>query len=221
MGALYQITFPNGKAYIGITSGTAERRYAKHVTASRRAGARFHLVHRAIRKYAGQAVVKTLVVADDMAYLRDLEVRAIAALGTKRPHGYNLTNGGEGITGFRFSEESRAKMSAAGRARPPISEETRAKLRAATAGHKRSIGMRHCDEAKARKSLQQLLRTSPAKNSTSGVRGVNWHKKAGKWQARFKVKKVVHHIGLFEDRQAAIAARSAALSAYLERGVTP
>ena len=30
MGALYQIAFPNGKSYIGITSETTAKRYKRH-----------------------------------------------------------------------------------------------------------------------------------------------------------------------------------------------
>jgi hypothetical protein len=43
----------------------------------------------------------------------------------------NLTDGGEGISGLKFSEAIRHRLSAAAKTRPPISEETRNKLRAA------------------------------------------------------------------------------------------
>ena len=37
----------------------------------------------------------------------------IARLGTMAPNGYNLTAGGEGMTGYRFNAASRAKMAVA------------------------------------------------------------------------------------------------------------
>jgi hypothetical protein len=40
----------------------------------------------------------------------------------------NLTDGGEGLTGFVPTEEQRRKMSEAQKKRPPVSEETRHKL---------------------------------------------------------------------------------------------
>lgn len=34
-------------------------------------------------------------------------------------------------------------------------------------------------------------------NSSSGLKGVTWHKRAGKWQAAVKLNGKNHHIGLF------------------------
>lgn len=36
------------------------------------------------------------------------------------------------------------------------------------------------------------------RNNTSGVRGVYWHTRCGKWAAARKVNGVQHHLGLFE-----------------------
>jgi len=94
MGCLYRLTFPNGKAYIGITTRTAEIRFKRHVDYSR--NARRSAVHHAILKYGAEnVVVETLVIADDLNYLRELEKRAVQKFGTLKPGGYNLTGGGE------------------------------------------------------------------------------------------------------------------------------
>ena len=47
----------------------------------------------------------------------------------------NLTNGGAGMLGFKFTKEARSNMSKAQKSKPPVSEETRKKL--SIAGSKR------------------------------------------------------------------------------------
>jgi len=44
------------------------------------------------------------------------------------------------------------------------------------------------------------------KNNTSGVKGVSWDKKAGKWWAYIRVNGKVRHLGRFTDLEAARAA---------------
>lgn len=96
MGCLYQIEFPSGKKYIGITKYDADRRFLGHVENSIRKP-RLAL-HHAINKYGKEnCVVKTLVIANNIEYLKELEIKAIAAFGTKLPNGYNCTKGGDGI----------------------------------------------------------------------------------------------------------------------------
>lgn len=47
-------------------------------------------------------------------------------------------------------------------------------------------------------------------NNTSGVKGVYWHKAAGKWMAQIQINRRHHYIGLFADiKDAAAAARAA------------
>ena len=56
-----------------------------------------------------------------------------------RLEGYPLTNGtdgGEGISGWKHSAETKRKMSEAAKRRPPISEETREKRRQSMQGQK-------------------------------------------------------------------------------------
>lgn len=113
MGTLYQLTSPVGKSYIGISSKTTEARWAKHVEhacGKREAGA----IYAAIRKYGPAAfTVRTLAIADDWNYLCDLERRAIVAFNSKSPHGYNITDGGEGTVGRYITESERKKISEA------------------------------------------------------------------------------------------------------------
>jgi len=97
MGCLYQITSPSGKSYIGITNFTAQERWSQHVgealgSRSKRA------ISNAIRKYSSDLFdVKTLLIANDAAYLKLMEVKVIAAFKTHTPNGYNMTAGGDGV----------------------------------------------------------------------------------------------------------------------------
>lgn len=96
MGFLYQLTSPSGKSYIGVTSKTVEERWRTHVNDAPHCD---RAVHRAIRKYGADTFeVRTLAEAE-MGYLWDLEPKAIAALGTLAPNGYNMAEGGEGSCG--------------------------------------------------------------------------------------------------------------------------
>lgn len=106
MGCLYQIEFPNGKKYIGISKHSAEKRFAGHKKDSKDGKL---IVHNAIRKCGKEnCKVVTLVVANDIEYLKDLEIKAIAAFNTKYPNGYNCTKGGDGVD---FTDDLRKRIS--------------------------------------------------------------------------------------------------------------
>ena len=48
------------------------------------------------------------------------------------------------------------------------------------------------------------------KNNTSGVMGLYWHKKAGKWAVQISEFGKIKYLGLFEDKWEAICARKSA-----------
>ena len=140
-GCLYMLTFPSGKSYIGITLKTLDRRLSLHRSHARkgRAGA----IYSAIRKYGDHSfTARKLVITDDREYLCELERRAIKAFGTRPPYGYNLTDGGDGATGLIWTENHR--IAAARRRGIPTgrsgmlgkkhTEETKAKIAAAGLG---------------------------------------------------------------------------------------
>lgn len=165
MGCLYKIDFPNGKSYVGISSVNAEYRFRIHCQAKRKSK-----VSDAIKEYGiTLSSVGTLVIADDWNYLCDLERKAIISYKTKFPHGYNMTDGGNGVCGLQISEATKEKLSLKLKGNkhtlgyvPTL--ETRAKISAAGKGRKHSeqtklkIGAAHkgktiSDEHKARLSL--------------------------------------------------------------------
>lgn len=215
MGALYQIEFPNGKSYIGITTQTPAARLRSHSKdAKHRKGD--WAVHRALRKYGtGNVVLRTLAIANDWAYLQLIERNAIRVFGTFGKGGYNMTAGGDGFLGGRHTPESKAKIAEAGR---NISPETRKKIGDAFRGKPGSnLGSKHDPAANDAKSLRQLKSKTLSSRNTSGHKGVSWNKGAKKWMAYFKTHGAYQYLGLFVDKAAAVAAREAAVAAHLSR----
>lgn len=158
MGCLYQITFPNGKSYIGITRKTAEQRFATHRYQSK--GKRAYAICEAFRAHGADNAVVTTLVIGDYDFLATLEPAAIAAFGTKAPYGYNMTDGGEvpvGLTADSLakigaghtpgkprhttahSAESRAMMSTLKKGKP-LSSTHRANISRALVGNSYSKG---------------------------------------------------------------------------------
>lgn len=110
MGALYLVTSPSGKQYIGVTVRPLAVRMARH-WADAAKGSDCAL-HRAARKYGVESMqARVLVEADCPKYLRLLERKAIRSFNTKAPNGYNLTDGGDGLPGMRHTAAARERMS--------------------------------------------------------------------------------------------------------------
>lgn len=58
----------------------------------------------------------------------------------------------------------------------------------------------------ATRALQEYNKPIASQN-TSGVKGVSWYKKTGKWRAFIKIEKKYKHLGLFETIEEAAEAR--------------
>ncbi len=102
---LYVITnLVNGKQYIGITSDF-ERRWLEHST-----GNGSKLVYQAIEKYGIDNIKFEVVCRMTEEYAKEMEIKFIHSLKTKAHSGYNLTDGGEGSTGWKASNETRKRM---------------------------------------------------------------------------------------------------------------
>lgn len=102
--SLYELSFPNGKIYLGI-SVRPKIRWEEHMRAARRGS---HLpVHKAIRKYGWASVKRRVLVVGGRDYIADLEVKAIAAFGGVE-NGYNIGLGG--TTSPTTSPSVRKKM---------------------------------------------------------------------------------------------------------------
>lgn len=59
-------------------------------------------------------------------------------------------------------------------------------------------------------NLEKISKTHLIKTNTSGTTGVYFHEKNKNWYAQIKLKGVAHHLGTFENKAAAIAARKEA-----------
>lgn len=112
----------NGKVYVGQDSRNRPKYYGSG-----------KYIRRAIKKYGKENFKKEIMAwCYTKKHLNFLEQLYIDTFNTKVPNGYNLTDGGEGTLGFKPSEETRKKLSDAGR---NITEETRCKRSATLNGH--------------------------------------------------------------------------------------
>ena len=97
----------NAKQYVGITKNLEYRWHQHRVT-----NGSSPYLHAAIKKYGIDAFVFThIATAYDIEAAFKIERLLIIEHNTKSPNGYNLTNGGEGVQNFVFSEESKKLIS--------------------------------------------------------------------------------------------------------------
>jgi group I intron endonuclease len=111
MGCVYKVTSPSGKAYVGITSGDFKTRWKNHLAYAKRKNG---YLQNAINKYGPKSFLhEILFESDDYQALKDKEVEYIVSHKTKYPHGYNMTDGGDGVLGVVITEECRKNKRAA------------------------------------------------------------------------------------------------------------
>ena len=63
-------------------------------------------------------------------------------------------------------------------------------------------------------NAENRANTMLCRSNTSGIKGVNWHKKAGKWRAYIGVGRRAIHLGLFYCREDAAAAYAEASARF-------
>lgn len=106
---VYQIVHVStGREYVGVTSQAPEQRWAEHRS---RAKARYNRhLYNSLRKHGADAfafkVIATLPTFDEA------KIAERIAIAIRKPV-YNLTVGGEGTVGFKFSPEQLARLSVA------------------------------------------------------------------------------------------------------------
>lgn len=109
----------NGKRYVGQIVQPLKVRFNEHVRKKENT-----LIVKAIRKYGKEnfyyGVIKNCESKEEMDYW---EKFFIAALKSKKPYGYNLTDGGEGFIGYRHSPETLAKISETKKNSPRAAEQ--------------------------------------------------------------------------------------------------
>lgn len=110
-GFIYLLTNNvNRKGYVGQTISTVARRFNQHKHDAKRN--LDYSLYRAIRKHGIENFSIEVVAECDVTLLDDLEKHYIKFYGT-RSHGYNDTDGGGGMRGWKVSDETRRRLSAA------------------------------------------------------------------------------------------------------------
>ena len=161
----------NGKGYVGKTTRDLDQRWKEHV---RNALARHDEmpVYAAIRKHGPDTFdVSVLEECASTEQLDAAERRWIAELGTFGLSGYNATRGGDGITGYRHTDDAKRRMSEARRGEKNVnwgglSEEHRRRVsegrKGKGLGNKSALGYHHTEEAKARIGAATAIRKRKA-----------------------------------------------------------
>ena len=117
-GIIYGLFFPNNGCYIGQTIQGGNKRWNRHLSDTR-LGSSLH-VHNSIRLYYNKDETKNNVIKIilDKAYsleeLNNLEKKYIIEYNTfkgNNPNGYNMTVGGDGCKGYKFTEEQKENCS--------------------------------------------------------------------------------------------------------------
>ena len=134
-GVYYILNMVNGKVYVGSSSTSLSERWASHIVSLR---GKYHdnkYLERVWHKYGeGAFRFKVLEVCPSEECVAKEQQWMDLYICYDRDLGYNLSPTAGSTFGLKFSDESRAKLSAVAKARPLMSEETRAKLSAAGMG---------------------------------------------------------------------------------------
>ena len=81
-------------------------------------------IHHAIRKYGIENFIfETLFHCISKNNMDQKEKETIKAMNSKRPRGYNLTNGGEGSFGYKHTEKAKTRISVAHKGRKMTADE--------------------------------------------------------------------------------------------------
>lgn len=95
--------------YIGQTIKSLYERKLSHIRESKRSNFYFH---KALNKYGiDNFTWEILEHCDSKEELDEMEFHYIKQYNSMRPNGYNLTYGGDGVVGFKFTDESKHKLS--------------------------------------------------------------------------------------------------------------
>ena len=113
-GYIYKFIFPNGKLYIGLTV-YFKKRMREHKCSAKNSTC---VVYSAIRKYGWDKIkIEIIDHAETKEELSELEKYYIKKYNTSvnspNSNGYNMTIGGEGTWGYKFTEEDKKKISKA------------------------------------------------------------------------------------------------------------
>lgn len=112
MYTIYCIDFPNGKVYVGKTKRSMKVRFSQHVSDARKRKWNYP-VYNAILKYGPENLkVSVITTCDTEDQANETERLQISlARSRDRRFGYNVTKGGEGALGVKWSPAARQHLS--------------------------------------------------------------------------------------------------------------
>lgn len=154
-GYIYRITNTlTGDFYIGKTITSVNKRWTRHKHDAMKKNSHHHF-HRAIRKYGVESFLVEVLETSPASTISEREIHWIAEL---KP-AYNMTMGGDGLLGWKHTEESRRRMSIAqtNRETLPLSQEHREAISRALKGNPNArewkVGRKHSSETRKKMSV--------------------------------------------------------------------
>ena len=145
---VYKITNKiNGKMYVGQTSQPLMKRWNRHKSPLNHR--RHSYLYNAICKHGSDNFsVDALVVVGSKQEMDFYEREFIKVLDLRNPDkGYNLTDGGGGMLGFKLSEETKLRM-----AQHIKTDDHRKHISESKLGNKSRLGKQHSEETKKKMS---------------------------------------------------------------------
>lgn len=146
---VYAHIAPNGKYYIGLTSQDCRYRWCNGKGYNKQI-----LFFRAINKYGWENFRHEILfhgLTHEQAVQKEREM--ICKYKSNNPkYGYNNTEGGEGVTGYRHTPEARQKISLAGIGHV-ISEDGRRRISESMKGNQYTKGYKHTEQTKQKLSI--------------------------------------------------------------------
>ncbi len=167
---IYKATnLTNGKVYIGKTIKSFKRRISQHKADFLNIRTNYYF-YRALRKHGWNnfkwEIIDTTNNEQELNILEQLYIEEYRLKGKV----YNLTDGGDGMSGYKPSKESRQKMSEAHKGQIPwikgkhSTEETKKKISVAKQGNKNCLGKKHSAETRKKISEAKKGKPSPCGN---------------------------------------------------------
>lgn len=116
MGYIYKVTNKaNNKVYIGQTIQPIEKRFLQHLNSAKHNKGnclmRGYAFHNALNKYGKESFILECLGEYPVEELDAMEIKEIQRHNSLAPNGYNITVGGGGVRGIKFTKESRERCS--------------------------------------------------------------------------------------------------------------
>lgn len=194
----------DGKKYIG-KSIDLRKRILDHINSLRRNKDDCTYLQNAWNKYGEENFDVFIVEECNSENLLEYEKYYISELSTKRPNGYNLTDGGDGSHGFKHSEETKARLSGMRKEYyknnphpsfgKSMKEETKEKIRFSNTGKKATQETK--DKLSEMRTGKNHYLFGEKRNINSSYLGV--YPRGDSWFSRIKVNRESIYLGTYSS----------------------